>query len=86
MRFSIQLPTCTEGLVNPVEFVRPEEFITLAKDAERLGYDGVFGNDHITPAPYVREKFSEPPNFYEVLMTLATVGAQTAAYAWEPPC
>ena len=78
MRFSIQLPTCTEGLVNPVEFVKPEEFITLAKDAERLGYDGVFGNDHVTPAPYVREKFSEPPNFYEVLMTLATVGAQTS--------
>ena len=78
MKFSIQLPTCTEGLVNPVEFVKPDEFIALAKDAERLGYDGVFGNDHITPAPYVRQKFPDPPNFYEVFMTLATVGAHTS--------
>ena len=25
MRFSVQLPTCTEGLVNPIPFARPEE-------------------------------------------------------------
>lgn len=77
MKFSVQLPTCTEGLVNPIPFARPEEFVTLARDAERLGYDGVFGNDHITPAPYVRKEFPDPPNFYEVLITLATVGAHT---------
>ena len=26
MRFSVQLPTCTEGLVNPIPFARPEDF------------------------------------------------------------
>ena len=77
MRFSIQLPTCTEGLVNPIPFARPEDFVRLAQAAERLGYDAVWGNDHITAAPYVRTKWSEPPNFYEVLITLATVGAHT---------
>lgn len=77
MRFSIQLPTCTEGLVNPVPFATPADFIRLAQAAERLGYDGVWGNDHITAAPYVRTKWADPPNFYEVLVTLATVGAQT---------
>jgi probable F420-dependent oxidoreductase len=77
MRFSVQLPTCTEGLVNPIPFARPEDFVRLAQAAERLGYDAVWGNDHITAAPYVRTKWSEPPNFYEVLMTLATVGAHT---------
>jgi probable F420-dependent oxidoreductase len=77
MRFSIQLPTCTEGLVNPVPFAAPEDFVRLAQAAERLGYAGVWGNDHVTPAAYVREKWSEPPSFYEVLVTLATVGAHT---------
>jgi probable F420-dependent oxidoreductase len=78
MRVSIQLPTCTEGLVNPVPFARaPDDFVRLAREAERLGYDGVWGNDHITPAPYVREHWQEPPNFYELLVTLATVGAHT---------
>ena len=57
MKFSVQLPTCTEGLVNPVPFVTPEDFVSLAQEAERLGYDGVWGNDHITPAPYVKDKF-----------------------------
>jgi probable F420-dependent oxidoreductase len=77
MRFSIQLPTCTEGLVNPIPFARPADFVRLAQAAERLGYDAVWGNDHITAAPYVRTKWSDPPNFYEVLITLATVGAHT---------
>ena len=77
MRFSVQLPTCTEGLVNPVPFATPADFIRLAQAAERLGYDAVWGNDHITPAPYVRTKWADPPNFYEALVTLATVGAQT---------
>jgi len=77
MRFSVQLPTCTEGLVNPVPFAAPEDFVRLAQGAERLGYAGVWGNDHITAAPYVRQKWSNPPNFYEVLVTLATVGAHT---------
>lgn len=79
MKVSVQLPTCTEGLVNPIPFARaPEDFVQLAKAAERFGYDGVWGNDHITAAPYVREHWKTPPNFYEVLISLATVGAHTS--------
>lgn len=77
MRFSIQLPTCTEGLVNPVPFATPADLIRLAQQAEALGYDAVWGNDHITAVPYVRAEWSDPPNFYEVFVTLATVGAHT---------
>jgi probable F420-dependent oxidoreductase len=78
VRASVQLPTCTEGLVNPIPFAAaPADFVRLAREAERLGYDGVWGNDHVTAAPYVRQHWSEPPNFYEVLVTLATVGAHT---------
>src|SRR5688572_29437475 len=79
MRLSVQLPTCTEGLVNPIPFaVAPDDFIRVAQEAERLGYDGVWGNDHVTAAPYVKQHWGEAPNFYEVLVTLATVGAHTA--------
>ncbi len=77
MKFSIQLPTCTEGLVNPVPFIGPEEFVHIAQKAEQLGYDTVWGNDHVTPATYARQKWLKSPNFYEVLITLATVGAHT---------
>jgi probable F420-dependent oxidoreductase len=78
MRVSVQLPTCTEGLVNPIPFAAPPaDFVRLAQEAERLGYDGVWGNDHVTAAPYVRQHWSDPPNFYEVLIALATVGAHT---------
>jgi probable F420-dependent oxidoreductase len=78
LKFSIQLPTCTEGLVNPIPFIEPEKFIVVAQEAEQLGYDTVWGNDHITPASYVKTKWPDPPNFYEVLITLATVGARTS--------
>jgi probable F420-dependent oxidoreductase len=77
MRFSVQLPTCTEGLVNPIPFAEPAGFIRIAQAAESLGYDGVWGNDHITAASYVRTHWSAPPNFYEPLVTLGVVGAHT---------
>lgn len=77
MRFSIHLPTCTEGLVNPIPFAAPGDFVRIAREAERLGYDAVWGNDHVTAAPYVKTKWNDPPNFYEVFITLATVGAHT---------
>jgi probable F420-dependent oxidoreductase len=77
MRFSVHLPTCTEGLVNPVPFAMPADFGRIARRAEALGYDGVWGNDHITAAPYVRTRYADAPSFYEVLITLATVGALT---------
>ncbi|MGH7333380.1 MAG: LLM class flavin-dependent oxidoreductase [Candidatus Rokuibacteriota bacterium] len=73
----MQLPTGTEGLVNPIPFAAPADFVRLAQAAERLGYDGVWGNDHITAAPYVRTRWRVPPNFYEALVTLAVVGAHT---------
>jgi probable F420-dependent oxidoreductase len=45
---------------------------------ETLGYDAVFGNDHLTTQHYVREIFPQPPNFYEVLITLAMIGQATS--------
>ncbi len=77
MRVSFGLPTGMEGMMYPVPFVSPDQMVDLAKHAEALGYHSVWGNDHMTTQRYVREEFPTPPNFWEVLMTLAFVAAAT---------
>jgi probable F420-dependent oxidoreductase len=78
MKFSVCLATGYEGLVYPIPFCAPQDLIEHAMLCERLGYDAVFGNDHLTTQHYVREIFAEPPNFYDVLITLAMVGQATS--------
>ncbi len=79
MKFSVCLPTCYEGLAYPVGMLRDpkHDFVRLARGAEAWGYDSVWGNDHLTTQRYVAEKFADPPNFYEVLVTLTWVAAAT---------
>jgi len=38
MKFSISLPTGFEGVMYPVPFVDPSDFVRMAKLAEKLGY------------------------------------------------
>ena len=78
MKFGIGLPTGMEGLINPIPFFRPEDFLAMARLAEQLGYDSVWGNDHYAPQDYVREAHGKPPNFYEVLTVLAAVASVTS--------
>ena len=78
MKFSVGLPTGFEGVMLPIPFVAPEDFVRIGRAAERMGYDSVWGNDHVTTQRYVRTLFPDrPPAFYEVLVTLAVVGAAT---------
>ena len=42
MRFSVSLPTGFEGVMYPVPFVAPEDFVRLAIACERLGYHSVW--------------------------------------------
>ena len=78
MKFSVGLPTGFEGVMLPIPFVAPGDFVRIGQAAERMGYDGVWGNDHVTTQHYVRTLFPDrPPAFYEVLVTLAVVGAAT---------
>jgi alkanesulfonate monooxygenase SsuD/methylene tetrahydromethanopterin reductase-like flavin-dependent oxidoreductase (luciferase family) len=78
MKFSICLPTGFEGVMYPIPFVEPADFVKLGQLCERLGYDSVWGNDHITTQHYVKELFpGQVPAFYEPLMTLMAVGAAT---------
>lgn len=75
--FGIALPNCTEGLCYPTGFTSPQVVIRLAQAAERLGYDSVWCNDHFTTQQYVRQRWPDPPNYYEPLITLTAVAGAT---------
>jgi probable F420-dependent oxidoreductase len=78
MKFSVCISTGFEGVMYPIPFATPEDLIRQAKRIEELGYDSVWGNDHITTQNYVRELFpGKPPNFYEPLIVLASIAATT---------
>jgi probable F420-dependent oxidoreductase len=68
-----------EGMMYPVPFATAAQLVELAQHAENLGYHSVWGNDHMTTQRYVREEFSNPPNFWEILVTLAYVAAETTS-------
>lgn len=77
MKFSICLSTGYEGLVYPVNFCKPQDLVRQSQLAEKLGFDSVWGNDHITTPNYVRDHFTDSPNFYDVLITLAMIAQAT---------
>jgi probable F420-dependent oxidoreductase len=77
IKFGFQLPTGREGLSLPAPFFRPQDFLAFSITAELLGYDSLWGNDHITPPGYVREHLTNPANLYDVLTILAAAAALT---------
>ena len=77
MKFSVGLPTGMEGLMYPVPFAEAEDLIEISKYAEELGYYAVMGNDHMVTQAYVKEEFKTPPKYWEVLVTLAAIAAET---------
>lgn len=78
MRFGLGVPTATEGMMYPVPFADPQEAVELATEAERLGFESVWGNDHVSTQRYVRSEFPDPPRFYDPLGYLAYVAARTS--------
>ncbi|MCI8527495.1 MAG: LLM class flavin-dependent oxidoreductase, partial [Oscillospiraceae bacterium] len=76
--FGVGIPTGTEGLMYPIPFVEGiRDNIRIAEAAERLGYDSVWGNDHIATQQYVVEDFGREPNYFAPLITLAAIGEHT---------
>lgn len=73
MRFGVGIPTCREGTAYPVPYVKPQEFPTIARRAEELGYYSLWANDHFTTPAVIRATQAEPPNFYEPLITYASL-------------
>ncbi|WP_030919876.1 LLM class flavin-dependent oxidoreductase [Streptosporangium amethystogenes] len=78
MRFGLGVPTGTEGLMYPVPYADAAEAVELAVQAERLGFDSVWGNDHVTTQGYVREEFDTPPRYYDPFAYLSYVAALTS--------
>lgn len=73
MHFGVGVPTCREGTAYPVPYVRPQEFPALARRAEALGYYSLWGNDHFTTPLAIQATQASPPNFYEPLITYASL-------------
>src|ERR1700722_16421880 len=79
MKFSVGLPTGFEGLMHPIPFAEPGDFVRLAQLCEGLGYDSVWGNDHITTQNYVRDLFpGQVPRYYEPIIVMAHIAAATS--------
>jgi probable F420-dependent oxidoreductase len=77
LSFGVHIPTCIEGMMYPVPFARPADVLPTALLCERLGFDSVWGNDHMTTQRYVQREFADPPSFYEPLITFAYVASRT---------
>jgi probable F420-dependent oxidoreductase len=78
MKFGVELPTCTAGMMHPVPFADAGDVIDLALEAEQLGYHDVGGNDHLSTMAFVREAWPTPPDYFEPLLTLAHIAAKTS--------
>lgn len=76
MKFGVGISTCREGLFYPVGFASPSNLLYVTQKAEELGYDSVWGNDHITTQSYVKKR-GEHPNFFEPMVILAYLASQT---------
>ena len=76
-RFGLGVPTATEGMMYPVPYADAHEAVHLACEAERLGFDSVWGNDHVSTQQYVRAEYDDPPRFFDPLTYLAFVAART---------
>ena len=77
MRYGLGVPTGTEGLMYPVPYADALQAVELAVEAERLGFESVWGNDHITTQRYVRAEFEQSPRYYDPFTYLAFVAART---------
>jgi probable F420-dependent oxidoreductase len=52
--------------------------VRIAVEAEQLGYHEVSGNDHLSTQQFVREAWPAPPDYFEPLMMLAAIAAETS--------
>lgn len=77
MRIGLGFPTGREGQTYPASYVRPRDLATAARRAEALGFYSLWGNDHLTTPPNMRAMLGRPANYYEPLMTFATLAGVT---------
>ena len=76
VEFGVSLPTGREGLMVPTGFASRETIVEAGRLAEEMGFDSVWGNDHITVQDYVSHMRPKPA-FFEPLICMAAVAAVT---------
>jgi probable F420-dependent oxidoreductase len=64
-------------MMYPVPFAKPSDILPTALLCEELGFDSVWGNDHMTTQRYVQQEFAEAPNFFEPLITFSYCAGRT---------
>src|SRR5690606_12546577 len=77
IRFGLGVPTGTEGMMYPVPYADIEQAVELSIAADRMGFDSVWGNAHVSTQRYVRDESDDPPRFYDPLSYLTYVAART---------
>ena len=78
MKFGVEVPTATAGMMYPVPFATINDVVETAIEVEQLGYFDVAGNDHLSTMQFVREAWPTPPDYFEPLITLANIAARTS--------
>ena len=82
LRFGVHIPTCIEGMMYPVPFAKPEDILPTAQLAERVGFDSVWGNDHMTTQRYVQREW---PRAAELLRAADHLHLRGRAHDAPPP-
>lgn len=61
----------------PIPFASAADNVRIAVAAERLGFDSVWGNDHLSTQHYVRKEHAQPPSYYAPLVILSAITQAT---------
>jgi probable F420-dependent oxidoreductase len=77
LKIGLGFPTSREGQTYAVSFIEPHKLAPLARRAEELGFYSIWGNDHLTPPNVIRSTTGQPANFYEPIITFATLANVT---------
>jgi len=77
IKFGLAIPTGTEGLMYPIPYSSARDVVELSVFAEKLGFDSVWGNDHIQTQEYVLDTFGDNPRYYAPLLVLAAIAERT---------
>ncbi len=77
IRFGLAIPTGTEGLMVNLPYASARDVVDLSVFAEKVGFDSVWGNDHICSQAYVLKEFGQQPRYYAPLLELAAIAENT---------
>jgi probable F420-dependent oxidoreductase len=77
IKISTGLPNCREGRQNLIGSVSIQGMQQTARLAEELGYYSLWPNEFIATDAAVSNRYAEPPNLYDTIVTMAYVAAAT---------